>query len=391
MGPKTVAGSTSPANLAGPMTKTAMLRRYLIVYALLVLATLLTPTSHSASAIVGPVQTTPSSSIEKHNRGIELYRQRKFGEASKVLQNAVKENKTDDEAWYYLDLALLPQPKKTKDAVKAFEMAIKLRPTFAAAHTGLAFTSLRRNKSSEAVREARAALSIDPTLADPHYIISTVHMNSGDPEEALTEVREAIRLNPEFSSAYLLKSRALVSVYAKRAVGSMRLPRTSSPPQTPEQRAERYKRRMEAADLLKEAAESLQTYLRLNPSDPSAELWREQLASLKFHGSYTGDKANVDDAPVSGDEATTKARVMMKPEPAYTESARQAQVSGIVVLRAVFTSDGTVRHILVLTGLPNGLTEAAIRSARQIKFIPATIDGRPVSMFIQLEYNFNLY
>lgn len=336
-----------------------------------------------------PAQTTPSTSIEKRNHGIELYRQSKFGEATKALQNALKENKTDDEAWYYLGLALLRQPKKIKDASKAFETAIKLRPKFAAAYTGLAYTLLGRNKLSEAIREAQAALSIDPSRADAHYIIGVVRINWGDPDEALTKAREAIRLNPEFPSAYLLKSQALVSVYGKRAVSSTRF--TSSPSQTPEQRAERHQRRMEAAALLKEAGESLQAYLRLNPSDPSAELWSEQLATLKVYGSYTGDKANVENVLMSADEVTTKARVISKPEPTYTESARKAQLTGTVVLRAVFSSDGTVRHILVLNGLPNGLTEAALRSARQIKFIPATIDGRPVSMFIQLEYNFNLY
>jgi len=41
--------------------------------------------------------------------------------------------------------------------------------------------------------------------------------------------------------------------------------------------------------------------------------------------------------------------------------------------------------------LPFGLTERAIAAARQIKFVPATKGGRPVSVFMQLEYNFNLY
>jgi hypothetical protein len=36
-------------------------------------------------------------------------------------------------------------------------------------------------------------------------------------------------------------------------------------------------------------------------------------------------------------------------------------------------------------------TEASIIVARKIKFIPPTLDGRLVSVFIQLEYNFNLY
>jgi hypothetical protein len=57
----------------------------------------------------------------------------------------------------------------------------------------------------------------------------------------------------------------------------------------------------------------------------------------------------------------------------------------------VFAGDGSIKHILVVEGLPHRLTEAAIAAARQIKFEPATLDGKPVSMFMQLEYNFNLY
>jgi TonB family protein len=93
----------------------------------------------------------------------------------------------------------------------------------------------------------------------------------------------------------------------------------------------------------------------------------------------------------SGKDVNTKARVLSKPEPQYTEEARKNQVTGTVILRAVFTSGGQVTNISARSGLPYGLTERAIAAARQIKFVPATKDGRPVSMYIQLEYNFNLY
>lgn len=93
----------------------------------------------------------------------------------------------------------------------------------------------------------------------------------------------------------------------------------------------------------------------------------------------------------SGKEVTSKARVLSKPEPQYTEEARKNQITGTVVLRAVFTSGGQVTNIRSVSGLPYGLTERAIAAARQIRFTPATKDGRPVSMYIQLEYNFNLY
>jgi TonB family protein len=93
----------------------------------------------------------------------------------------------------------------------------------------------------------------------------------------------------------------------------------------------------------------------------------------------------------SGKEVSSKAKVLSKPEPQYTEEARKNQITGTVVLRAVFTSGGQVTSIRAVSGLPYGLTERAIAAARQIRFTPATKDGRPVSMYIQLEYNFNLY
>ncbi|HEU4766770.1 MAG TPA: TonB family protein [Pyrinomonadaceae bacterium] len=93
----------------------------------------------------------------------------------------------------------------------------------------------------------------------------------------------------------------------------------------------------------------------------------------------------------TGREVTSKARLISKPEPQYTEEARKNQITGTVVLKVVFSSNGTVTNIRTVSGLPNGLTERAIAAARQIKFVPATKDGHQVSMWMQLEYNFNLY
>jgi TonB family protein len=93
----------------------------------------------------------------------------------------------------------------------------------------------------------------------------------------------------------------------------------------------------------------------------------------------------------SGKEVTSKARVLEKPEPTYTEAARKNQITGTVVLRAVFSAGGSVTNIHAVSGLPDGLTERAIAAAKQIRFMPATKDGHPVSMWMELQYNFNLY
>jgi len=92
-----------------------------------------------------------------------------------------------------------------------------------------------------------------------------------------------------------------------------------------------------------------------------------------------------------GKDVERKARLGMKPEPSYTDSARLNQITGTVVLKAVFSRNGSVTNIRTVSGLPFGLTEKAIDAARKIKFVPAMKDGKFVSMWIQLEYNFNLY
>ena len=90
-------------------------------------------------------------------------------------------------------------------------------------------------------------------------------------------------------------------------------------------------------------------------------------------------------------EVTQRARVISKPEPQYTEAARKNQVTGSVVLSVIFSESGEVTGIRAIKTLPDGLTERAIAAARQIRFVPAIRNGQSVSVYMQLEYNFNLY
>jgi protein TonB len=95
--------------------------------------------------------------------------------------------------------------------------------------------------------------------------------------------------------------------------------------------------------------------------------------------------------PFPANQVTAKAVIISKPEPGFTEEARKNNVTGLVRLRAVLSSGGAVQNISVVKGLPDGLTEKAIAAARNIKFRPAQKDGRTVSQYVTLEYNFNIY
>jgi TonB family protein len=90
-------------------------------------------------------------------------------------------------------------------------------------------------------------------------------------------------------------------------------------------------------------------------------------------------------------EVDQKAQIIYRAQPQYTEEARANAAEGTVVLRAVFSADSQVTNVRVVSGLPYGLTERAVEAAREIRFTPAMKDGRAVSQYIQIEYNFNLY
>ena len=90
-------------------------------------------------------------------------------------------------------------------------------------------------------------------------------------------------------------------------------------------------------------------------------------------------------------EVNVRARVVSKPEPQYTEEARRNQITGTVILSVIFSRTGQVTNIRPVQTLCCGLTEKAIVAARQIRFVPATRNGQTVSVYMQLEYNFNLY
>jgi TonB family protein len=97
------------------------------------------------------------------------------------------------------------------------------------------------------------------------------------------------------------------------------------------------------------------------------------------------------EGPFRHGDVTRKALIVFKPEPAFTEKARRNNTTGVVRLRCVLSSSGKVANVSIVKGLPDGLTEMAISAARHILFFPAVKDGRKVSQYVILEYNFNIY
>lgn len=91
---------------------------------------------------------------------------------------------------------------------------------------------------------------------------------------------------------------------------------------------------------------------------------------------------------VGGDVKAPVATSRVDPE--YTEGARKARISGIVVVEAIIDRNGNVDSVKIVKGLPAGLGEQAVAAVRQWKFKPGTLNGQPVAVIFNLTVNFKL-
>jgi TonB family protein len=96
-----------------------------------------------------------------------------------------------------------------------------------------------------------------------------------------------------------------------------------------------------------------------------------------------------DGIPVMGEKL--KPTILYRERAKYTEQARQNKIQGTVMLTIVFGADGRIQDIRTVRGLPDGLTETSIEAAQKIRFHPAVLNGKPVSVRATLEFTFNLY
>ncbi len=113
------------------------------------------------------------------------------------------------------------------------------------------------------------------------------------------------------------------------------------------------------------------------------------------NGNGTGNGSGVPKPPPPPKPApvgvTETIKILSKPQPRYTDAARQNQVQGTVTVKVTFNANGSIGSIAPVSGLPYGLTEQAIAAARSIKFEPAKRNGVPYSVAKTIAYTFTIY
>ncbi len=117
------------------------------------------------------------------------------------------------------------------------------------------------------------------------------------------------------------------------------------------------------------------------------EYWQEYFTSKSQHRQYMPSDAGV--KVVS--EGMTPPRVLNSIDPSSNEYAQKYGIAGMELLRTVVDASGIPRQMAIARPIGFGLDEKAVEAVKNSHFTPATLNGQPVPVVIDLVVTFRIY
>lgn len=116
------------------------------------------------------------------------------------------------------------------------------------------------------------------------------------------------------------------------------------------------------------------------------------IAQLLKKAGATGPQISKDDVPDSLIPVDKGPKILNPRDgiPGYPEEARRNRVQGTVRMYILFGTDGSVKRVKIIKGLPNGLTEEATRATFRLRASPAMNDGQAIEYWIAGKLDFNI-
>jgi TonB family protein len=117
------------------------------------------------------------------------------------------------------------------------------------------------------------------------------------------------------------------------------------------------------------------------------EYWQQYFVSKSQHRPFMPADASI---KVVGD-GVTPPQVLNSIDPSSNEYAQKFGIAGMELLRTVVDSTGVPRQIAIARPIGFGLDEKAVEAVKNSHFRPATANGQPVPVVVDLVVTFRIY
>jgi TonB family protein len=327
-----------------------------------------------------------------------------FAAASASIGNW-PEPKTADDFLHrgYEHLRLRDYARAVQDATSALD----LKPGWAGALRLRARAAYEAKDYDSAVRDYSAVLQQHPDWSQMYDLRGLAYSYSGRHNLAIPDYTQAIRLDPYVSAPYNNRGWAYLETGdVPHAIQDLNQTLELAPDyvRAHENRAKALDKQN---DLRGELAD-LEDIIRLAPDNQWA---RQQQAHVQQRlgsggmapsnqpsGASTESQPQAQEGPAGDDVRTYDVGgnvippvPVYNPNPPYTDSARNAKYSGVVMLLLTVDAQGNVVGAQVIKAAGYGLDESALNTVRTWKFKPATKDGVPVRARVSVEVSFKLF
>jgi TonB family protein len=148
--------------------------------------------------------------------------------------------------------------------------------------------------------------------------------------------------------------------------------------------------------------DSLDSILRKIFVDPAHEelapllpdIWKYYLAGTDLESRSNAWKLSHHKGPIvplsarDWPKTLSPPRAMHAPDPKYTKEAKSQRIDGRSLLTTVVDASGSATQIAILVPLGMGLDEESVALLKQWRFQPAMLNGKPVSVEVNIEIQF---
>jgi len=312
----------------------------------------------------GQLRPTDSDVSNAFNDGLEAAGKGSYQAAVAHFRHALRERPLRIRAHYYLGRALIRQ-QLYREALAAFEELLKLDPDNLPAHYEIAKLRLyARNYPRELLSK------FDPENLLANYELGAQYLSPQNYADAVAKY-QWLRSQSENSTGDLDDSS--YELFPDE-------PRAGNLARNPFHRAYAAKLAFYLLDLIPpKVAEQYQL--------PNSRIVYDDVPidAPKDPDRKRRDKL-IDDHP----EGLKPVTILYKKKVEYTEIARINRLKGPIVLSALFMANGWLSGIKVVRGLPDGLTRRAINAMKLVRFTPASLNGSPVSVRGNMEFDFEV-
>ena len=299
------------------------------------------------------------------------------------------------------------------EAIKVLEQAVTLLPNSAAAHFNLGLAQLRSGDYQGAIASNQRALQLKPAWPEAYNDLGFGYASLKRWNEAAQAYSEAINLNTNYKGAIFNLGIALVELGRNEAAKPLldRLTTTESS----DLRArlanriagldETGRRLSGTSTSASSAVESVTERLASSPTPTPAvavetpqpqatetpkpqvtETTSTQQPSPTTDTGKTPESEGCPGPTYGSSDVTQKATILSQFPSFFTEDALKNNVSGRMILQVTLCSNGRVSDIAVEKYLPYGLVERATELLKLMKFEPALLNGKQVSVRHRQEF-----